>query len=151
MAADRAQHVAEVVRPALAGGRHVVCDRYIGSTLAYQGHGRGLPVVDLRRISAWAADQLWPDPIVLLDVPREVALGRMPATPDRVEAAGEDFHDRVARGYRALAAADPSHWMVVDGSGPPDDVEDAVWQAVALRLPDLADVAAGAPDRRRPR
>ena len=76
MAADRAQHVAEVVRPALAAGRHVVCDRYIGSTLAYQGYGRGLPVVELRRLSSWAAGDLWPDLIVLLDVPREVARRR---------------------------------------------------------------------------
>lgn len=145
MAADRAQHVAEVVRPALAAGRHVVCDRFIGSTLAYQGHGRGLPVVDLRRISAWAADQLWPDLIVLLDVPRDVALARMPATPDRLEAAGEAFHDRVARGYRALAAADPSHWVMIDGSGSPEAVEDAVWQAVAARLPDLAGAGGASP------
>lgn len=138
MAADRAQHVAEVVRPALAAGRHVVCDRYIGSTLAYQGHGRGLPVADLRRISAWAADDLWPDLIVLLDVPREVALGRAPTVPDRMEAAGDEFHDRVARGYRALAGADPMRWVTIDGSAPADDVEAEVWAAVCTRLPDVA-------------
>jgi len=138
MAADRAQHVAEVVRPALAVGRHVVSDRYIGSTLAYQGHGRGLSVVDLRRISAWAADDLWPDLIVLLDVPPEVAAARGSGTPDRLEAAGAAFHDRVARGYRALASADPLHWVTVDGSAPADDVEAAVWAAVTTRLPELA-------------
>jgi dTMP kinase len=139
MAADRAQHVAEVVRPALAAGRHVVCDRYIGSTLAYQGHGRGLPVVDLRRISAWAAADLWPDLIVLLDVPREVSVRRAAAAPDRLEAAGEQFHDRVARGYRALASADASRWVTIDGSAPPDEVEAAVWTAVTTRLPDLVE------------
>jgi dTMP kinase len=138
MAADRAQHVAEVVRPALAAGRHVVSDRYIGSTLAYQGHGRGLPVVDLRRISAWAAGDLWPDLIVLLDVPREVSVSRSREAPDRLEAAGEAFHDRVVRGYRALAGADASHWVTVDGAAPPDEVEAAVWRAVTIRLPDLA-------------
>jgi dTMP kinase len=141
MAADRAQHVAEVVRPALAAGRHVVCDRYIGSTLAYQGHGRGLSVVDLRRMSAWAADDLWPDLIVLLDVPRDVSRDRSPEVPDRLEAAGDEFHDRVARGYRALANADPQRWVTIDGSAPPDDVEAAVWAALTVRLPDLAELA----------
>jgi dTMP kinase len=138
MAADRAQHVAEVVRPALEAGRHVVSDRYIGSTLAYQGHGRGLGVVELRRISAWAAADLWPDLIVLLDVPLEVATRRRLDAPDRLEAEGEPFHDRVARGYRALASADTNRWATIDGTGSADDVEAAVWAAVTTHLPDLA-------------
>ncbi len=138
MAADRAQHVAEVVRPALVAGRHVVSDRYVGSTLAYQGHGRGLPIIELRRMSAWASGDLWPDLIVLLDVPPEVAAARASGAPDRVEAAGADFHDRVARGYHALASADPLHWATIDGSAPADAVEAAVWAAVTARLPDLA-------------
>jgi dTMP kinase len=138
LAADRAQHVAEVVRPALAAGRHVVSDRYIGSTLAYQGYGRGLPVAELRRLSVWAADGLWPDLVLLLDVPAEVAARRLGHDPDRFEAAGERFHHRVARGYLALASADPGRWVVVDGSGAPDEVESAVWSAVATRLPELA-------------
>ena len=148
MAADRAQHVAEVVRPALDAGRHVVSDRYIGSTLAYQGHGRGLSVDELRRISAWAADDLWPDVIVLLDVPPEVAATRAGGPRDRLEAAGEDFHDRVVRGYRALASADPLHWVSVDGTGTTDAVEAAVWQAVTGRLPDLSVTATTADDGR---
>ena len=143
MAADRAQHVAEVVRPALASGRHVVCDRYIGSTLAYQGHGRGLPIDDLERISTWAAGDLWPDVIVLLDVPADVATARAEGPRDRMEAAGDDFHDRVVRGYRDLARAHPQRWVTVDGAGPADEVEAAVWDAVTTRLPELA-VAAGA-------
>jgi dTMP kinase len=138
MAADRAQHVAEVVRPALDAGRHVVSDRYVGSTLAYQGHGRGLPVADLRRISAWATDELWPDLIILLDMPPDVAAERASGLPDRLEAAGADFHDRVARGYRALASADPLHWVTIDATAPADDVEAAVWAAVTARLPELA-------------
>ncbi len=140
MAADRAQHVAEVVRPALVAGRHVVSDRYIGSTLAYQGHGRGLPIIELRRMSAWASGDLWPDLIVLLDVPPEVAAARASGAPDRVEAAGADFHDRVARGYHALASADPLHWVTIDGSAPADEVEAAVWAAVTARLPELATI-----------
>jgi len=138
MAADRAQHVAEVVRPALAAGRHVVSDRYIGSTLAYQGHGRGLGVVDLRRISAWAVGDLWPDLIVLLDVPPEVAARRRLDEPDRLEAEGESFHDRVIRGYRALASADANRWVTIDGARSADEVEAAVWSAVTTHLPDLA-------------
>jgi dTMP kinase len=145
MAADRAQHVAEVIRPALAAGRHVVSDRYIGSTLAYQGHGRGLPVAELRRLSAWAAADLWPDLVVLLDVPRRVAAGRSGAASDRLEAAGDQFHDRVVRGYRALAGADAARWVTVDGSAPPDEVEAAVWSEVVTRLPDLATSATSTP------
>jgi dTMP kinase len=138
MAADRAQHVAEVIRPALDAGRHVVCDRYIGSTLAYQGHGRGLGVDDLRRISQWASGDLWPDLVVLLDVPPTVAADRADGEPDRLESAGDDFHHRVVQGYRALAAADPQRWVTVDGTAPADDVEAAVWRTVGDRLPDLA-------------
>jgi dTMP kinase len=137
MAADRAQHVAEVVRPALSAGQHVVSDRYIGSTLAYQGFGRGLPVADLRRMSDWAADGLWPDLIVLLDVPLAVAMARLQDAPDRLEAAGEQFHDRVTRGYRALAATETDRWVVVDGTRSPDKVAESVWQAVTHRLQDL--------------
>ncbi|MBN2621968.1 MAG: dTMP kinase [Acidimicrobiales bacterium] len=145
MAADRAQHVAEVVRPALAAGRHVVCDRYVGSTLAYQGHGRGLSAVDLRHISAWATGDLWADLNVLLDVPLEVSRRRAEGAQDRLEASGDDFHDRVVRGYRELARADAAHWVTVDGTAPPDEVETAVWQAITARLPDL--VAADGADR----
>jgi dTMP kinase len=141
-AADRSQPVTGVVRPALAAGRHVVSDRYIGSTLAYQGFGRGLPVDDLRRLSRWAAGGLTPDVVVLLDVPQEVgwtrAAGRADPTPDRLEAAGDGFHDRVMRGYRALAAADPARWVVVDGTAPADDVETVVWKSVIARCPELA-------------
>jgi dTMP kinase len=137
MAADRAQHVAEVVRPALAAGRHVVSDRYVGSSLAYQGFGRGLPVDEVRRLSAWATGGLEPDLVVLLDVPTDVAAARVGDRPDRVEAAGEDFHRRVADGYRALAAADPGRWTVVDGCDDPDAVEAAVWAALVERRPDL--------------
>lgn len=138
MAADRAQHVAEVVRPALDAGRHVVCDRYIGSSLAYQGYGRGLPLDELRRLSAWATRGLLPDVVVLLDVPRATALARTNADPDRFEAAGDGFHARVLEGFRALAAADPDRWIVVDGTGSPEEVEAAVWSAVVARCPDLA-------------
>ncbi len=130
MAADRAQHVAEVIRPALASGRDVVTDRFSGSTLAYQGYARGLDVDELARLSQWATGGLEPDVVVLLDVPAEVAAMRMKRGLDRMEAAGDDFHRRVADGYRALAAAHPDRWRVVDGSGTVDDVEALVNKAL---------------------
>lgn len=137
MAADRAQHVAKVIRPALAAGRHVVSDRYVGSSLAYQGYGRGLPLDEVRQVSAWATGGLRPDAIVLLDVGLGAAATRRHERPDRLEAAGDDFHTRVVEGYRALAAADPDVWLVVDGSPAADEVEAAIWSALVARLPDL--------------
>src|SRR5439155_12420371 len=103
MAAARAQHVAEVIEPALAAGRDVVTDRFAGSSLAYQGHGRGLPVADVARISAFATHGTEPDVVVLLDVTEEVAASRLDASPDRMESAGDEFHERVRAGYRELA------------------------------------------------
>ena len=135
VAADRAQHVAEVVRPALETGRHVVTDRYIGSSLAYQGFGRGLGLDDVRQLSDWATGGLWPDLVVLLAVPAEVASARLGARGlDRMESAGADFHRRVAEGFAALAAADRDRWIVVDGSPSVDEVAAAVRAAVRDRL-----------------
>jgi dTMP kinase len=120
--AARAQHVAEVIRPALEAGRDVVCDRYAGSTLAYQGFGRGLAIERLAELSGWASDGLRPDRVVLLRVPREVARQRLArrGAEDRMEQAGEAFFDRVAAGFDQLAAADPA-WRVVDGVGTVDE------------------------------
>jgi dTMP kinase len=132
MLADRAQHVAEVIRPALDAGRDVVSDRFTGSTLAYQGYARGLPVEELAQLSRWATGGLDPHVVVLLDVPAEVAAVRMRRTLDRMEAAGSEFHRRVVEGYRALAAADPDRWRVVDGSGTVEDVEARVLKALDL-------------------
>jgi dTMP kinase len=129
MAADRAQHVAEVVRPALDAGRPVVSDRFSGSTLAYQGYGRGLDLGDLAWLSGWATEGLEPDVVFLLDVDQEVAAARRCRPRDRIEAAGDTFHQRVVAGYQALAAADPDRWVVVDGSGTVDEVAARVWSA----------------------
>ncbi|HEX3621014.1 MAG TPA: dTMP kinase [Acidimicrobiales bacterium] len=131
MAADRAQHVAEVIAPALARGEDVVSDRFVGSTLAYQGYARGLDVDELARISAWATGGLEPDVVLLLDVAADMAVARMNGAPDRMEAAGEQFHRRVAEGYRALAAADPKRWVVIDGGGTVEEVAARVVDAVA--------------------
>lgn len=138
LAADRAQHVAEVIAPALAAGRHVVTDRYAGSSLAYQGFGRGLPLDEVRHLSEWASGGLWPDLTLLLDVPLELAAERQTGRPDRLEAAGRDFHRRVGDGFRELAAQSGDGWVVVDGTLEPDEVEKLVWSAVVERLPDLA-------------
>ena len=132
MAADRAQHVAEVIRPALERGQDVVSDRYSGSTLAYQGYGRGLPLDDLAEVSRWAAAGLEPDVVVLLDVPAAVAMTRRCGSSDRMEAEGEAFHARVMDGYRALAAADPGRWVVVDGTGSIEEVAARVQAAVVV-------------------
>ncbi len=135
MAADRAQHVAEVVAPALAEGRWVVTDRFSGSTLAYQGWGRGLSTDSLRQVVAWAAGGTEADLSVLVDVPVDVARRRLAsASADRLERLDPDFHERVRHGFVALARADPDHWAVVDGTAGIDEVGAAVAAAVAERL-----------------
>ncbi len=133
LAADRAQHVASVVRPALLAGRDVVTDRYAGSSLGYQGYGRGLDLADIRRLSDWASEGLWPDLVILLDVAAGVARQRLLSSgvgPDRLESAGDEFHRRVAEGFSALAAASPETWRVVDGSGEVDEVSARVSEMV---------------------
>ena len=117
MAADRAEHVTQVVGPALAAGEWVVSDRFSGSTLAYQGYGRGLTTAQLGRLVEWAAAGLAPDLSILVDVPVEVAQNRLATSaPDRLERLGPAFAHLVREGFLALAAADPAHWVVVDGT-----------------------------------
>lgn len=135
VAADRAQHVAQVVRPALAAGRHVVSDRSVFSTLAYQGHGRGLPIDDLRCINAWATADTWPDLVILLTAPPDVTADRLRKRElDRFERAGDEFHRRVHDGFHAMAGADPDRWVVLDATQPKDQVAAAVRRAVTERL-----------------
>lgn len=134
LAADRAQHVARVVRPSLERGTDVVSDRFAGSTLAYQGWGRGLDVGWLRELSAWASRGTEPDVVVLLDLEPGTAAARRAGTTDRMEAAGPDFHLRVAQGYRTLAHAEPDRWVVVDAGPPVDEVARSVREAVWPRL-----------------
>jgi len=131
MAADRAQHVAEVVRPALARGAWVVSDRHVPSSLAYQGAARALGVDALEELSAWATDGLRPDLVIVLDVPDDVAAGRRSAG-DRMEREAEAFHAQVRAAYRSLAA--DRGWVVVDGSGDQDTVEHRIWTVVSERL-----------------
>jgi dTMP kinase len=135
IAADRAQHVAQVVRPALDVGRHVVSDRSVYSTLAYQGHGRGLPLDELRTINDWAIGDVWPDLVILLRVPDDVTRDRLRKRElDRFEQAGDEFHARVDAGFEAMAEADPDRWVVVDATAPVDDVARTVREHVRDRL-----------------
>jgi dTMP kinase len=135
MAADRAQHVAEVVQPALEQGRWVVTERFSGSTLAYQGYGRGLDLDELRRLVSWAAGGIEPDLTILLDVPPSLARGRLDLErADRLERLDAGFHDRVRAGYRSLAEADPATWVVVDGTATVEAVAQQLLAAVVERL-----------------
>jgi dTMP kinase len=122
MAADRAQHAAEVIGPALERGDDVVTDRFTGSSLAYQGFGRGLDRRFLADISEWATGGIEADVVFLLDVPLDVAATRRRSRPDRIEAEDAAFHQRVLEGYRELASTDPARWVVIDGTAAPDDV-----------------------------
>lgn len=133
-AADRAQHLDEVVRPALAAGQSVVSDRSVYSTLAYQGYGRELDVDDIRRINEWATGGLWPDIVVFVDTPEHVISERMSRRNlDRFEAAGREFHDRVINGFRTMAAADPDRWVTVAAVGSIDDVTKQITDALSER------------------
>lgn len=132
IAADRAEHVTRVIRPALERGAVVVSDRYVPSSLAYQGVGRGLGVDVIHRLSAWATGGLVPDLVIVVDVDPATAAGRRGAPSDRVEAAGEAFAAAVAGAYRDLAEA--QGWTVVDGGGSAEAVAEAIWDHVSPLL-----------------
>jgi dTMP kinase len=120
MAADRAEHVARVLGPALKAGEWVVSDRYAGSTIAYQGYGQGLDPAGLEELIRWATGGLAADLSILVDVSVDVAASRLAAAgrgkADRLERLGADFARRVRDGFMAQAAGDPEHWIVVDGT-----------------------------------
>lgn len=132
-AADRAQHVAAVVRPALDRGEVVVQDRYLDSSIAYQGAGRVLGADEVRRLSLWAAEDLLPDLTVLLDLDAAAARDRRSDRTryDRLEAEDDGFHERVRRGFLALAQAEPDRFVVIDGSLPAETVQHRIRAAVA--------------------
>jgi len=132
MAADRAQHVAEVIAPALARGETVVTDRYLYSSLAYQGFGRGLDLDAVRALSEFASAPP-ADVVVLVTVPATVREQRLGRALDRIESADAAFHERVEAGFRHLAAGDPARWVVVDGTGTVEEVAARVWEAFSQR------------------
>jgi dTMP kinase len=135
MAADRAQHMAEVIAPALERGQHVVSDRSIYSTLAYQGYGRQLGTTELLSISQWALRGRLPDLVVYIDVPTDILNERLAKRDlDRFEREGADFFARIAQGFVELRAADPQRWIVIDGTMTKDDVEADIYTKVLARL-----------------
>ncbi|WP_405676246.1 dTMP kinase [Streptomyces sp. NBC_01511] len=134
-AADRAEHVDSVVRPALERGAIVISDRYIDSSVAYQGAGRDLAPTEIARISRWATDGLVPHLTVLLDVPPEAARERFTEAPDRLESEPAEFHQRVRDGFLTLAAADPGRYLVVDGAQEPEAVTTVVRHRLDQMLP----------------
>ena len=131
-AADRAQHLAEIVEPALAEGRDVITDRSYGSTLAYQGYGRGQSIEELMRLVEWTSGGLLPDLVVLLTVAVDTADGRLGDQRDRMESEDGDFATRVVEGFTALAEADPDRWVVVDGAGSIEEVAARVAKVAGL-------------------
>jgi dTMP kinase len=136
-AADRAEHVAAVIRPALERGAVVITDRYIDSSLAYQGAGRTLPVDEVAQLSAWASQELTPDLTVLLDLPARSGLQRVPGTADRMEAEPLAFHERVRGGFLDLAARHPDRYLVVDAT----ETVDVIAERIRAGVTDLVAAA----------
>lgn len=126
-AADRAQHVAEVIRPALDRGDVVITDRYLDSSLAYQAGGRELTPAEIRDLSLWATDGLLPERTYLLDMDPAVSHGRLTHGEDRMESAGGDFQTRTRRAFLELAAAEPQRFRVIDAAQPIE----GVWAAIS--------------------
>ncbi|MFN8172259.1 MAG: dTMP kinase [Candidatus Nanopelagicales bacterium] len=136
-AAARGEHVARVVRPALSRGAVVVCDRYLDSSVAYQGYGRGLGPDRIRDLSLWATGGLLPDLSVLLDVDPRQGLARFEQR-DRLEAEPVEFHDRVRAGFREVAAANPDRYLVLDAALPVGEIADRIADRVLADLRDRA-------------
>lgn len=133
-AADKAEHVDTVVLPALARGQVVITDRYVDSSLAYQGAGRDLLLADVERVNRWATGDLRPHLTVVLDLAPEAGLGRF-TERDRIEGESVEFHQRVRQGFLDLAAADPEHYVVLDARAPVEEIAAAIRARVEVLLP----------------
>ncbi|MEU4545585.1 dTMP kinase [Nonomuraea dietziae] len=135
-AADRAEHVEKVIRPALHRGALVITDRYVDSSLAYQGAGRALDPSDVSKVNAWATGGLVPHLTVLIDTPPSVGLTRLGGAADRIESEPLDFHERVRKEFRSLAAAAPERYLMVDGTLSQNEISRIVQDRVREILPD---------------
>mgnify|MGYP001271146006 CR=1 FL=1 len=134
MAASRAQLVEDVIKPNLESGNHVVSDRFLASSIVYQGYATGLPVDEVRGLSIFATNGLLPDLTILIDLPVELSMRRRKQLPDRFESETAEFHEKVREGYLALADNAPQKWAVIDGSGSLDQVSSLVDEAVVDHL-----------------
>ncbi|MBN1250272.1 MAG: dTMP kinase [Anaerolineae bacterium] len=135
--ASRAQHVGEIIRPAVAAGKIVLCDRFYDSTFAYQGYGRGLSLDALRQITTFATQGLVPDLTLYLDVPPDVGIARREASGEalnRLDREALAFHHRVRVGYLALIEAEPSRWRYVDATGTPDAIQETLREIVMATI-----------------
>jgi dTMP kinase len=135
-AADRAEHVASVIAPALARGAIVITDRYVDSSLAYQGAGRDLPVDEIAGFNRWATGGRTPDLTILLDMDPMAGLSRRARSADRLEAEPADFHLRVRAGFLALARAEPARYLVLDADRPPAEITREIQERIRGLLPD---------------
>ncbi len=138
-AAARAQTVTSVIRPALAEGKVVICDRYVDSSLAYQGWGRGLGEQDILTLNVWGTQGLFPDLVILLHLEPERGLLRSTDPPDRMELEGQDFHAKVADAYLKIAEEHPERFVVIDADKPSAEVFDAVRVAIDKALGERED------------
>lgn len=132
-AADKAEHVDHVVLPALERGEVVITDRYVDSTLAYQGAGRTLDVAEVEAVARWATHDLRPHLTVVLDLAPEAGLGRFDER-DRIEGQSLEFHERVRQGFLDLAAADPDHYVVLDARAPIEEIAAAIQERIVPLL-----------------
>jgi dTMP kinase len=139
MTAARAQHVSEVIEPALNRGAIVLCDRFVDSTLAYQGAGRGLPIEELRSLQTFAIDALQPDLTILLDIPARAGIERRLTSGAPMNRLDQDeiaFHERVREWYVEAARSDPGRWLSFDARRDPDELADEIAESIVARLRD---------------
>jgi dTMP kinase len=136
LSAARRDHVIRRIAPALASGRWVVCDRFADSTLAYQGYGRALPIGQLQQLQGFVLGALRPDLTLILDLPVAQGLARAArrSAADRFEALDTEFHERLRRGYRTIAAAEPERCVLIEAAGDTETVERAILAAIEARL-----------------
>jgi dTMP kinase len=132
---SRAQHIEDVIKPALKAGKTVICDRFTDSSTAYQGYGRGLDLKIISELNRVAMQGISPEITILLDAPAEAGLSRKKGKPDRFHAENLAFHRRVREGFLKLAEADPKRCLVIDGTQSKESISEIIWDKVKRLLP----------------